>query len=247
MKIKDGHRSGKFSASADLLYEAAVAGFEKHGWTVQSFTEVDRSERGNALRLAQAKCGCKLLRGPSGDLGESAIMVDLKSWKVLAWSYCVLADDLIGMRRRQVMVIVVLLSPSGFVYLRSVTHTAAGVESDWDSLRSKQYRQAMKRWRKTIRQWRRKWRPDGECHVADFNINLLRAWVRGYLKVTWPGMKLPRHGKRGTLGRRLVDFGLTRGIDDPTMMVLPLQAELSDHRPIENRGTLVRRKRRGKR
>lgn len=234
------HLSGRYDRSPKSLRRQVEAAAE---WAdVITLTEVDRTARGDVLREL---AGFRLLRRGDGQRGESAILVRTTVWEVVAWDAVMLVDDLDGMRGGQVASIALLRHrATGRTLLVSTTHTSAGVEAGWTaSARAREHRDAVTVWRHTVRAWRRRHRPDSELVVADWNLNAHRPWVRAWIRSAWPGLTLPKWlPKRGTHGRRLIDWFLTRRIRRARLRVMAL-TPASDHRGIRITGTIRPRNR----
>ena len=233
-RLRATHLSGRFNRPAWLLRrqvrDAAVSA------DIITLTEVDRPKRGRVLRQVP---GFTLLRGPDGDRGESAILVRDGVWRVVRWRWVMLATDLDGVRKGQVVVIALLEHVStGRTLLVSTTHTPAGVESAWSSARARQYRDTSQAWRQLVITWRRWWRPDGTLLVGDMNLCLHQPWVREHTAQAWPGMDQVRPVPvGGTHGKRLIDWPLTRRVRGVKVQILPKSAA-SDHHGIHITGTI---------
>ncbi|MBB3041233.1 hypothetical protein [Nocardioides soli] len=233
------HLSGRYDRSPESLREQLEAAARRAD--VITVTEVDRPQRGDVLR---GLAGFRLLRRGNGQRGESAILVRTAVWEVVAWDAVMLVKDLDGQRGGQVAPIALLRHrATGCTLLVSTTHTSAGVEAGWAaSARAREHRDAVAVWRHTVLAWRRRYRPDGELVVADWNLDALRPWVRAWIRSAWPGLTLPKRlPKKGTHGRRLIDWCLTRRIHRPRIRVMAL-TPASDHRGIHITGTIRPRK-----
>lgn len=231
--VRQRHLSGKFSRSANLLraqVEAAAAVCD-----IITLTEVDHASRGQVLADLD---GFTLVRGHDGPAGESAILVRTNTWRVRAWSTELLVDDVPAARSRIVVPIALLEHiASGATLLLSPGHMPAGVEGSWKARTARvvAHLACVRRWRRLVRRWRRRYGPDAVLVVADWNLNLLRLWVRAWARTSWPSLRPPRRKNTGTvgdLGRRLISWPLGRHLLDLTLRVLAPDPA-SDHRGVE--------------
>lgn len=239
MRFKAAHLSGRWDRPPRSL-RRQLRRAAKRGATLLTLTEVADRGRPDAVRLP-GWTTCQDVDGPGGsrfDLGECAIMVDDDAWRVLRWRTYVIGPDR-GPGNRVIMVMALLASrETGRTLLVSTSHLMSGVEGNWRGQRAAFFRQDVDRWRRINLTWRRAFKPDAEATVADWNLDLHRAWVEAYLEDAWDGLDAPlRLPKGGTHGRRLIDFPRTRRLGTVNLRIRS-SLGASDHRELWWSGNL---------
>ena len=226
------HLSGKFNRSAHLLRAQVLAAAQ---WAdVITLTEVNYADRGDVL---EAIDGWTLLRGHDGPQGESAILVRSDTWRVHRWATHLLSDTVPAARNRVVVVIALLEHvETGLTLLLSAGHMPASVEKGWRArtARVKAHISCVLAWRRLVRDWWRRRRPDGGLIVADWNLNLLRTWVRDWARRIFRAWRPPTPGdtaRSGDLGRRLISWAIGRRLSGLKLRV-SRRDPASDHRGI---------------
>lgn len=128
------------------------------------------------------------------------------------------------------LVVEVDASALGPAHTRIVLHLPSGVEGATGIRRNEQGRV----WRDCIAGLQRLVATiDGPIVITgDWNISILRRWVRRFLRREFPGFDF-RVPPRGTHGRRAIDFSLVRGFTVTASTVLNNPA--SDHRAVLER------------
>lgn len=229
VKVNHAHLSGKFSRSAELLRAQVMCAAE---WAdVITLTEVNYADRGDVLYEIP---GWTVVRGHDGPMGESAIMVRADTWHVHKWSTHLL-DDNVPANRNSIWVVLALLEliHTGHLLLLSAGHLPASVEGSWRERTGRvlAHIKCVGRWRRVMRHLRKRYQPDAVLAVADWNLNLLRGWVRVWVRTAWPSMRPPARKNTPTnwdLGKRLISWAVGRHTQDLTETVLP-HDPASDH------------------
>lgn len=226
------HLSGKFNRSAELLRAQVLAAAQ---WAdVITLTEVNYDDRGAVLADLD---GWTLLRGHDGPQGESAILVRADTWRVRDWATQLLSDSVPAARNRIVVVIALLEHvETGLTLLLSAGHMPASVERGWRArtARVRAHISCALAWRRLLRDWWRRYRPDGGLVVADWNLNLLRGWVRAWARKVFHAWRPPapdRTPAEGDLGRRLISWAIGRRLRGLHLRV-SRRDPASDHRGI---------------
>jgi hypothetical protein len=229
--VQHVHLSGKFDRAPELLrvqvHEATEAA------DVITLTEVDHAARGAVLAIA----GWTITRGDDGPRGETAILTRNDVWRVLAWEVIELADNVPAARSRIVVPIALLEHvSSASTLLLTAGHLPASVEGDWRARTARvvSHMACVLRWRRTVRAWQDDHHPDALLAVADWNLNLLRVWVRAWVRTAWPSMRPPsRKGTpdEGDLGPRLISWAVGHRIRGLVLQVLD-ENPASDHRGV---------------
>ena len=212
--VKAAHLSGRWDRKAWRL-RRQLKRAARRGPTVITLTEVADRDRPKAVRLpGYAKV--QVADGPGGkrfDLGECAMLIKRDTWKVQRSRVYVLGPDR-GPGNRVIALMALLKHvETGLTLVVGTSHLMSAVEGDWSGRRASFYRTDMDRWRRIFVSWRRAFKPDAEVAVADWNLDLHRSWVAQHLDEAWGGHENPRQlPKRGTHGKRLIDFPRTRGV-----------------------------------
>lgn len=244
--LQADHLSGRFDRAPALLRDQVAASLAA-GSTIVTLTEVDRRPRAKALRSIE---GTRTLRAP-GTTGETAILLDRATWKVVRWGARWVTGP-VGPRRGVMLTwAIVRHRATGATGLVSVVHYPSGVEGSWRT-RARAvlaHRSAVAKVRAVHRRKRRRRRRNGrpldfELHMADWNLNLHRAWVRAWVRSVWPALKaVPKvvTPSRGTHGKRLIDWPVSRRVVLRRLVVLPGHPA-SDHRGVRLTGKVRKSK-----
>lgn len=119
----------------------------------------------------------------------------------------------------------------------SVAHLPSHVQGDW---RDNAYR--VKLWRECVKGWRSKVEPRRKrygakiAYIADWNLDIKKAWVRAVLRGYFPGLKLTwkkPFPNDGTHHKRIIDATLTN-LRVKRKAVLVRDDDSSDHRPYQD-------------
>jgi hypothetical protein len=97
----------------------------------------------------------------------------------------------------------------------SVVHLPSSVEGQGrvEGGRRDEWYEARRNWVRRVKQLRRKYDADAMMIIADWNIDLKRAWVRTLIKSLFPTWRWVwnEFPNIGTHGNRLIDFTLIKG------------------------------------
>lgn len=239
MRFKAAHLSGRWDRSAHALHQQ-LRRAAKRGATLLTLTEVADGKRPGVVHL-EGWTACHDVDGKGGkmfDRGECAILARDDTWKVLRWRSYVIGPDR-GPGNRVIIVMALLEHlGTGKTLLVSTAHLMSAVEADWRGRRAGFYRQDLDRWRFIHASWVRMFKPDAEATVADWNLDLHRAWVRDALDGAWDRLNAPRQLPRGgTHGARLIDFPRTRNLGTVNLAIRS-SLGASDHQEMWWSGSL---------
>lgn len=203
--------------------------------TVILLTEVADGKRPKALRQWANINDWNLLHDTEPwQSGETAILAHVRTWSVIDWATVNIGPDL-GPGLPVVCTIAILKHRiTGVTALVSVSHLPSAVESIWSVKGAKRiiaYRRMVVRYRKVVSAWRKEFKPDFEAVSADWNLDVLKAWVRAYLKSAFPKHKLVYSRKGGTHGPRQIDAFLLRKVKGNSSIMQAHRS--SDHRATE--------------
>lgn len=244
-KLLAVHMSSRWDRSPRSL-ELAVGEAMDHA-DLLTVTEVDIESRGRALKRVATEAGWILCRAPGGAPSEVALLIRPEAYTLLDWRVRIVAPDTGAGLAPAALVAAVRHRESGRVLIVATSHLPSGVEGSWRkrTRRVLAHQLAVRRIRRLVRGAYRVHRAHAWYFAADWNLDLHRRWVRTWIRSTWPGSQLPTHAVAAAThaGGRLIDWTLSRNIEDPTIHVLDSTdgehfAQASDHRPIWLRGWL---------
>lgn len=190
------HHSGRFDRTPESLVEAFFTIAAKGAVRI-GFTEISSSDRRHALAQACERAGWILIY-LGGDCG---IAYDLSAFEVLEQEATVVAElpykGPHGRPRAPFTVTTCLVRShtTGLTYMDSVGHTPAHVATrkGWRERTVKvlAHWSGCRTWWADYKAKTKLWRPTGgRLLSADFNIDLVRAFARAYLRATFSGLRL---------------------------------------------------------
>lgn len=207
------HSSSRYDRLPSVLH-MQVKAWAREGGLI-SFTEVADPERARALKVPGWDKAQKWERKGSA---ECAILSDGDDFTLRRVGTAPLTKHTFeyapGKDRALCQAVYAILQhrPTGALVLSLCVHFPSGVQdgSGWSSAwaRVKAYRSAMRGLRNLVRNLRRRYRVHEVLIAADFNLDLRRVWVRGYLRSNFPRMHVVR-STRGTHGPRVIDGWIT--------------------------------------
>lgn len=216
--VRHLHSSSRYDRPPATLLRALL-GFVKRA-DIVTLTEVNSEKRAASMRKVK---GYSALRGhgfPAAD--ESGIMWRAKVWR-LCWSRCRELADKTGSQRLSIAGLAAIFRHhlTRQKVLVVVLHTPAGVEGVYANPLKYPKVAAHHVTVTALQSWVREIvaeHPDldGIVIAADWNLNLFKDWVQAWVAREFPGLQatwlhegrrsLP---KRGSHGRRLIDWTLT--------------------------------------
>lgn len=201
-------RSSKWDRTRALLLQALLWSI-KAGATVILHTEVAAPHRRTALRARGWKVAQDTSTRPRA---ETAISWSPKVWQDIAWQSRQVGPDLGPGDIIMATVAVLQHIDKGVIALFGVCHMPSSVEGSWwqKTKRVIAYQRAMIQYRRFVREMKREYRPDIQAVAADWNLSVLKEWVRTYLQGVWVGFTLLIAGKMGTHGNRQIDAWMVR-------------------------------------
>lgn len=241
--VRMDKNSGRWDKPAALMVKALTDSMEHSNIT--HLTEVAGKQRAPALKAACKKHDWALAHAGARPLGECAVVADKTVWSMYSWEPYEIGPDL-GPGSIEVAVVAVLDHvESGIRLLTTEAHLPATVEGVWSKKtpRVLAYRKCIVEWKKVIKAAESKHHPDAVIITADWNLDLHKAWVRAWVKVTFPGYSLvkeiPKRGSHGAaLNGRLIDWCLTKNVKDATLDVLDGDGS-SDHKRVRIAGLIT--------
>lgn len=227
--VRVGHLSSRWDRPGSALRRSVRALARSRD--LLSLTEVGDAARAKALTLEAGELGFDVHQGTR--LPECAILSRLEVWEAVRVKAFQVGPDLgpggpvvflLGLFRHR---------ETGLLFLFGTFHFPASVEGTWRAkgARVRAYLAAVLAARRIVRAWIRTYHPHGAMLLGDWNLSAFLAWVRAYLKATFPKWRLPSLGNRGSHGPRLIDFPLTWRMIAVAFRVLPNDGS-SDHDPV---------------
>lgn len=229
------HSSGKYDRNLltvrKALFDYAEAGADLITLTEQQFRSV------NDLYLPG--WGVAKRSGP-GD-GDPAILMNLLYWKtVKVW-----VDQLSEKEQRRgpggpppphALTVLLKHRKTGEQLLVSVAHLPSHVQGDWrdNAYRVRLWRECVKKWKRKVNRRRRIYKAK-TMFVADWNLDIKKAWVRAVLKFYFPALRLTWRKPfppYGTHYNRIIDATMTN-LKVKRKAKLFKDDSSSDHRPYD--------------
>ena len=216
--------AGRFSRSSWLLKQQ-VKEFALKVPDVQFFTEVSDRHKWDSLIIDGYQ---NIHSVDNKGASECAINVRSDQWDVLFWESRVLTEHRFfttrGTPRALINSLTAVIQDKEKVrrpIVLSMVHLPSSVEGYDKSLFSKVKNRviawvlAVSAWKKYIRGIRKEYKTRNVLCVADFNLNIKKFKTRRYIKSVFRLYHFTfRHPypKRGDLGKRLITYGLYRGL-----------------------------------
>jgi hypothetical protein len=238
-RVKHIHSSGRHDRDRRVVRRALDSYAERHP-AVLTLTEYQGKDHRAALIEWAITHDYSIGQAP-GAAGNCALAV-APGWSLERfWSHQLTRHE----QRRgpggppppQCATAIVRHTATGKRCLWSLAHLPPNVEGDFRRPGKPAYRVWL--WLRIVREWRRHLRRIARRHnvrrravVADFNLNVERAWVRAALRARFPGLRLTWRDfpGPGTHHRRVIDATLTNLRILEAAELLPDDAS-SDHRP----------------
>lgn len=228
------HASGRFDRSPASL-ETALDTYVYHEHAdLLTLTEVSGNPRSSTLpesqwSVVQSKDG--------GRKSDSAILFNNNTW-TLRFQEVVPIVQGDGSILPVWAVFAVLKHESGKVVVVSSAHLPRSVEgkTGFSKVEAKRVRATLsgsQQWRQHANGLYREWDADAILLAADWNLNIKKSWVQRWFKKSAPAYDANWQGKmpvRGTLGKRIIDIALLRGLRVVSREILP-HNKSSDHTP----------------
>lgn len=227
------HSSGLHSVEPKAL-RAALAEQVANEPDFLSLTEMMNNDRSAVLDDFAPYAAAQV--GGTDGRDECALMVKRTRYKIVSTRAVKLSDLPIPRRGGKLdfaLVVLVEDVETGERHTRIVVHRPSGVDGETgleDNEQARVYRdgtQGLTRLLTTI--------GDRVVITGDWNLDLRKKWVRGYLALhfpnfvpTWRSRDMP---EQGTLGDRVIDFSLVRGFSVTAAQVISAFGA-SDHRAI---------------
>src|SRR6476659_9447598 len=217
MSFVHTHASGRFDRSADSL-EKALDNYVHHEQSsLLTLTEVSESPRAHTL----PEQGWAVVQSEQrGRKADCAIMFDTAIWELLKKDFVLVVQGNGKILPVWAVFAILKHKPTGKVVVTSVAHMPRSVEgstgfSAKEPARAKASVTGSQNWRRQANSFYRDYNADAILLAADWNLNIKKPWVRRYFDKTAPGYDVNWTGrlpKRGTLGRRIIDLALLRGL-----------------------------------
>lgn len=231
-RFKHIHLSTRYDRSADVL-RRVVASYIRNGASLLTFTEVDSEKREKVLRQFE---GYGFIAGDKTGRDDCGIMWNEEEWEVIHAKTFNVAEYMAGNIGAALVVLKHKTSRKKIVV--SVVHLPSAVEGSGrvEGGRAAEWYLARRNWVSTTKKIAKRFGVRSILLVADWNLDLKKAWVRALIKSQHPKWKWvwKTFPTVGTHGNRLIDFTLFKGplrvVERPQIHGI---TKASDHRAYE--------------
>lgn len=238
------HFSGRYSKPAASVEHDVNELVKKH--SLLSFTEFEIDTRERALNTPGFHLAHIENKNMSGEDGE-AVLARKEEWDLLYSDAPLLTNERYvregGATTPQLRCLRVILRhhPTGKIVALLVTHLPAHVQGHGGfyqtivQQRVTVYREGVKGLKRVKRDTKKRWRPNEFIVTSDWNLDIKQAWVRAFLKMSFPSLHpnfSAPYPSLGSLGNRIIDITLTTmKVRKPGRILQGFPS--SDHRPVE--------------